>query len=108
MSLAPEERNVSFAHKWADKIKKGLGTINIPCLRHSRQMLACLDFFQGFNTTFAHSRIARRFTHARRIVPAALAFLTVGALDRDGGGYLFVTFVANSELHLGNNEYIPK
>src|SRR5713101_7126025 len=47
----PEERNVSVAHKWADTIKKGLGTISIPCLRHLRQMLTCLDFFQRFDTT---------------------------------------------------------
>src|SRR5437870_2797307 len=44
--LAPIGAKYSVAHKWArEKKKKPSVTINIPCLRHLRRLLACFDFF---------------------------------------------------------------
>ena len=51
---------------------------------HHTGLGVAFDFGEGFAATFADRRIALVFTHVRRVIPAALAFLAVGALDFDG------------------------
>src|ERR1041385_5151053 len=62
-----------------------------------------LNFLQCRNTSLTDRWVALGFTNTRRIVPAALAFLTVRAGDRDGD-----TVPSTPKLHVRHDEQIPQ
>src|SRR2546422_3099105 len=97
-----------LAHPFCSEIQDRFSSINISCLRHLKLILACLNLFQCLDTPLTNSRVTRRLTHARRIVPTALAFFAVGA----GDSYVQAVFINLSiwlkQFDLRNDEHVTQ